>query len=306
MEVFKCKICGAPLDVSAGATICKCKFCGNTLTLPKTESASAKKLFIHANDLLRQCEFDKAEGVFEKILEEEYEEAEAYWGVILCKFGIEYVKDHKSGVYLPTCHRTSYESIKADQYYKKAIQYADEERRKLYERDAKIIDDIQKNILKISENEAPYDVFICYKETDSETLKRTRDSQIANEIYFQLTEAGYKVFFAAITLEDKIGEQYEPIIFSALNSAKVMLAIGTKPEYFEAVWVKNEWSRFLKMMKTDHQKHLYPCYRDMDPYDLPAEFAHLQAQDMSKIGFINDLIHGIKKVIPKNKPNKAT
>ena len=59
---------------------------------------------------------------------------------------------------------------------------------------------------------------------------------------------GFKVFYAAISLEDKLGSAYEPCIFAALNSAKVMLAIGTKPEYFNAVWVKNEWSRFLKLI----------------------------------------------------------
>lgn len=75
-----------------------------------------------------------------------------------------------------------------------------------------------------------------------------------------------------------------------------MLCIGTKPEYFNAVWVKNEWSRFLKMMTSDRNKALIPCYKDMDAYELPDEFAHLQAQDMSKIGFINDLIRGIKKL----------
>ena len=39
-----------------------------------------------------------------------------------------------------------------------------------------------------------------------------------------------------------------------------------------------------------------PAYRDMDPYDLPDEFSHLQAQDMSKLGFMQDLIRGIKKL----------
>ena len=34
----------------------------------------------------------------------------------------------------------------------------------------------------------------------------------------------------------------------------------------------------------------------MDPYDLPDEFSHLQAQDMSKLGFMQDLIRGIKKL----------
>ena len=84
-----------------------------------------------------------------------------------------------------------------------------------------------------------------------------------------------------------------------------MLSIGTKPEYFNAVWVKNEWSRFLKMVKNDRSKMLIPCYKGMDAYELPEEFAHLQAQDMSKIGFINDIVRGIKKIINKQTESNA-
>lgn len=43
----------------------------------------------------------------------------------------------------------------------------------------------------------------------------------------------------------------------------------------------------------------------MDPYELPDEFSHLQAQDMSKIGFINDVIRGIKKIIVKKDESMA-
>ena len=53
-----------------------------------------------------------------------------------------------------------------------------------------------------------------------------------------------------------MGTEYEPYIFSALNTSRVMLSLGTKPEYFNAVWVKNEWSRFLKIMKKDRSKLL--------------------------------------------------
>ena len=119
------------------------------------------------------------------------------------------------------------------------------------------------------------------------------------EIYYQLTNAGYKVFFSRITLESKLGQQYEPYIFAALNSAKVMLVIGSNKEYFDAVWVRNEWSRFLALMKKDRSKLLIPCYKDMDAYDIPEALSIFQAQDMSKIGFIQDLLHGIKKVADK-------
>ena len=159
-----------------------------------------------------------------------------------------------------------------------------------------MINEIQKGILAISRNEEPFDVFICYKETDA-SGRRTQDSVLANDLYHQLTQEGYKVFFSRITLEDKLGTAYEPYIFAALNSAKVMVVIGTKPEYFNAVWVKNEWSRYLSLIKNGARKTLIPAYKDIDPYDLPDEFAHLQAQDMSKLGFMQDLIRGIKKTV---------
>jgi hypothetical protein len=77
--------------------------------------------------------------------------------------------------------------------------------------------------------------------------------------------------------------------------------VGTKPEYFDAVWVRNEWSRFLALMKKDRRKLLIPCYRDMDPYDLPERLSVLQSYDMGKIGFIQDLIRGISKVVNAGK-----
>ena len=188
-------------------------------------------------------------------------------------------------------------SILTDEDYLAAVENApDEESRRIYQEEAARIAEIQKGILAISANEKPYDVFICYKETD-ENGQRTRDSQWAQDVYYGLTEQGLKVFFSRITLEDKLGQQYEPYIFAALNSAKVMVVIGSRPEYFNAVWVKNEWSRYLSLMKHDHKRLLIPCYRDMDPYDLPEELSMLQSQDMSKIGFMQDLLRGIQKVM---------
>lgn len=50
------------------------------------------------------------------------------------------------------------------------------------------------------------------------------------------------------------------------------------------------------LLSRDRRKCSFPAYKDMDPYDLPEEFSHLQAQDMSKLGFMQDLIRGIKKI----------
>lgn len=117
---------------------------------------------------------------------------------------------------------------------------------------------------------------------------------MANDMYHQLIKEGFKVFFSRITLEDKIGTAYEPYIFAALNSAKVMVVLGTKKEYFNAVWVRNEWSRYMALIRAGAEKTLVPAYRDMDPYDLPEEFAFFQARDMGELGFMQDLINEIR------------
>ena len=298
MSLLKCKMCGGDLEISSDSTIATCEYCGTKQVVPKISDENLQNLFNRANTLRIKCEFDKAEKLYEKIIQMDTTQADAYWGLILCKYGIEYVDDPATLKKIPTCHRTSYDSIIADEDYKSALANADFAQKALYEEQAKEIDRIQKEILALAQKEETYDVFICYKETDFNG-QRTPDSVVANDIYYQLTNEGFKVFYAAITLEGKLGKAYEPIIFAALNSAKVMLAIGTKPEHFNAVWVKNEWSRYLKIIKNDRSKLLIPCYRDMDAYELPDEFAHLQAQDMSKIGFITDLVRGIKKVINK-------
>lgn len=295
--IIKCKMCGGDIDFIPGATYGTCEYCGSTSTIPQAEDENKLNRYNRANHFRRLCEFDKAVAAYEKILEQDDTDAEAHWGAVISRFGIEYVEDPATHQRIPTCHRVQVASILTDEDYLAAVENApDEESRRIYQEEAARIAEIQKGILAISANEKPYDVFICYKETD-ENGQRTRDSQWAQDVYYGLTEQGLKVFFSRITLEDKLGQQYEPYIFAALNSAKVMVVIGSRPEYFNAVWVKNEWSRYLSLMKHDHKRLLIPCYRDMDPYDLPEELSMLQSQDMSKIGFMQDLLRGIQKVM---------
>ncbi|MBR3740440.1 MAG: TIR domain-containing protein [Clostridia bacterium] len=305
MAILKCKMCGGDILLSEDKTTGTCDHCGSTMTFPRVSDEQKLNLYNRANHFRRQNEFDKAITAYERILDQDDTDAEAHWGTVLSRYGIEYVEDPVTHERIPTCHRVQLTSILSDGDYLAALENApDTASRDLYEQEARRIAEIQKGILYISSQEKPYDVFICYKETD-DSGSRTKDSTLAQEIYYQLTNEGYKVFFSRITLEDKLGQQYEPYIFAALNSAKVMLVVGTKPECFNAVWVKNEWSRYLALMKIDRSRLLIPCYRDMDPYDLPEELSALQSQDMSKIGFMQDLIRGVKKVLDSKKPEAA-
>lgn len=296
MATFKCKMCGGNLEITEGMKIVECAYCGTNQTVPNADNEKKINLFNRATRLRMAGEFDKAAMIYENIIAEFPQEAEAYWGLCLSNYGIEYVDDPLTGNKIPTCHRASYNYLQNDAAFKMAINNSDMVTKELYYQEAREIDRIMEEYRNISKTEKPYDVFICYKETD-EYKQRTIDSVIAQDIYDALTAKGLNVFFARISLEDKIGKHYEPYIFAALNSAKIMLVISTKSEYYDAVWVKNEWSRFLKLTAVDKSKTLIPCYKDLDAYDLPDEFRMLQAQDLGKVGAIQDLLRGIDKIL---------
>ena len=305
MATLKCKMCGGDLELTPDVTVAECPYCGTKQTVPNADNEKKMTLFSRANRLRFNNEFDKAAGVYETIIGEFPEEAEAYWGLVLCKYGIEYVDDPVTAKKIPTCHRSSFDSVMEDENLELAMEYADAVAKRMYREEAKQIEEIRRGILEVSSREEPYDVFICYKETD-ESGERTLDSVLAQDIYNELTGKGYRVFFSRITLEDKLGQEYEPYIFAALHSARVMLAVGTSYEHYDAVWVKNEWSRYLQLMAAGEKKTLIPCYKDLDAYDMPKEFAKLQAQDLGKVGAMQDLMRGVEKILGKSGEQNAS
>lgn len=215
MVTLKCKMCGGELQITEDTSVCECEYCGSKQTIPTVDDEKLMKLYDRANRLRMSNEFDKAAGVYESIIEESDTEAEAYWGLLLCKYGIEYVDDPVSGDKVPTCHRSSFDSILEDPDFELVMENSDALARSVYRESAKQIEEIRKGIIEVSGKEEPYDIFICYKET-AEDGDRTVDSVMAQDVYDALTGKGYRVFFSRISLEDKLGTEYEPYIFAAL------------------------------------------------------------------------------------------
>ena len=147
MAAFKCKMCGGDLIIEQGSTVAECEYCGSKQTLPKLDDDRRANLYDRANHFRRNNEFDKAAGIYEQILNEDTTDAEAYWSLVLCQYGIEYVEDPATHKRVPTVNRAQFTSIFDDDNYKSAIQYADGYQRELYEKEAKTINDIQKGIL---------------------------------------------------------------------------------------------------------------------------------------------------------------
>ena len=88
----------------------------------------------------------------------------------------------------------SFDNFLEDVDYLAALQHADPVARRQYEQDGAQIAEVQAGVLKISQQEEPFDVFLCYKESDDKG-QRTVDSTLAQEIYYELTEQGYRVIF---------------------------------------------------------------------------------------------------------------
>ena len=302
--IYKCKMCGGDVEVIESTNTGKCLYCKSTMTLPISDNEKIINLYNRANDLRLDNEFDKAIEVYEEILKIDNNQVEAHWGLILCKYGVEYVDDPKTKKKIPTCRRTLSTPVTSSQNYRFILKNAYGEALELYRKQAKEINNIQKGILEISALEEPYDIFICYKETD-EDGDRTKDSVIAQDIYDELVKNNYRVFFSRITLEDKLGTEYEPYIYSALKSSKIMIVVGTCFEHLDAVWVKNEWSRYIDFLKKDKSKTIIPVYSQMDAYDLPDSLAMYQSQNMDKLGGMQDLIHGVNKIMGKRHSNET-
>jgi hypothetical protein len=93
------------------------------------------------------------------------------------------------------------------------------------------------------------DVFISCKNLD-EHGARTRDAEIAAEVYHFLKDKGLSVFLSYFTLEQLGTSDYTRAIDSALESAPVLLAIGTSADHLNANWVRYEWDSFSNAIRS--------------------------------------------------------
>lgn len=291
MSRYTCKYCGGDIFFT-GEKIGTCGTCGLQVLFPQVNNEKIADMYNRANYLRQIHDYDAAISAYEHIVNENPFDPEARWNLVLCKYGIEYTFDKRTDTYVPGINRMNMDSILEDRDYLLAIENADQESAEIYKKDAQKIAVIQEQLATIVRKEKPYDVFISFKASDGN--KQTEDYKHAYEIYNTLTAEGYRVFFSPVSLREHLGEVYEPYIFAALFSSKVMILVGTKKEYLEAEWVKNEWRRFLFMMRENRDKHILPVYETMKPEDFPQEINKTQAINLSTIGALK-LVSGCVK-----------
>lgn len=265
-----CSSCGCPLDWSKryrgedGFYYIRCPACRNVMATEEPAFSREAMQYYHEGKLyFRKQNFEDAITSFDEAIKLCSTYYEAYWLRLLAENGIEYVEDI-TGRPKPTCHRCSEKSLLEQDDFLTAVKLSPKEIAASYSQSAAEIDEIRKHVLDLARKGEEFDVFISFKKSDIDANgneifevdsegnqlgnRRTEDCLLAERIYSHLKEKGLKVFYSEVSLLDAVGANFEATIFRALDTSKVFILIGTKAEYVNATWVKNEWKRYLRMM----------------------------------------------------------
>lgn len=298
-----CNICGADYEYKNGRF--RCAGCG--AYKPEEISNEELTLLYVAHQKMRIGNFYGAELAYTDIVEKYPQNPYGYWGRVLSKHGIKYERDY-DGSMIATCCAPTIESLNDDKDCKKAMKLADSDTRQYFECQVEYIEKVRELWVKKASKEKPYDIFICYKDSDkANNISRTQDSIDAQALYTHLVEKGYRVFFSRESLRDKVGEKYEPYIFGALSTARMMIVYGSSSEYITSTWLKNEWSRYQRMIRegTKKKNSLIVAYKDFSPSELPTSLSSIQCLDASSWNFFTDLDKAVASVVKPDVSNKV-
>ena len=296
-----CNHCGGAYEYRGGRWVCR--WCGS---YKQEEISSEEEVLLHtAYQKLRLTEFAEAEAAFDDFIPQYPENPSGYWGRLMAKYGIKYEQDF-DGRMVPTCYAASIGSVTSASDYQKALQYADAENRAYYKSQAEYIERVRKEWLAKAKQEEPYDIFICYKDSDlANGIERTQDSYAAQELYTFLTDMGFRVFYSRVSLRGKVGEKYEPYIFHALSTAKVMIVYGSSPDYIQSTWLKNEWMRYTKQLLEGikNSRSLIVACEGFPPEELPSALSGAQCFRADERSFYGELKNTVYQLFGrKQKP----
>lgn len=301
-----CKNCGGSLERVSQRTY-RCQWCLHTYTMcDDALPIESKRLILQGQDSLDNNHFEDAFSHFKKAAELSPNEPEVHWGLALARHKIRYLKDYRNTKdskekfrLQPICYEPMNASFSKDEYFLKALELAkDEKQRESYLERAKEIDYIQKKFLEYSKDERyHFDCFICVKVTELENADRfTADSHYADNIYTFLQKNGICPFYSEKVAKEYAGADYEALILYALSRASSFLMVISDDRYLETPWVKNEYTRYLSMVKDQKKEEdsIVICYHDHPIQRLSIEDHVRQGIDLKSPSAFFDLLEFVR------------
>lgn len=303
-----CRNCGTEFGFPLTDATHECPACGTMHGRPEGHGDGGSSLLQMANRQRAAGAFGPAESYYRQLLTQNPRAHEALWGLLMCKYGVEYVRDPMTQELRPTLHFCERTPITEDEDFVEACECAPAGMREQYQQDAEYIEQIQQQLINPGTPATPVDIFICYKATEADGRTPTREIQYAKDLYYNLRDT-YDVFFAHESLQSvAAGANYEAKIFQSLYSAKVMLVVCSNPEHLETAWVRSEWRRFLGRVAKGEECCIIPLYFDgVNPYDMPKEFLrrNIQGVHMGDMNALDKLRTNLQAIIQKRRRRSA-
>ena len=302
IENMKCRNCGGELDYGKAVNgVLTCGFCGSKFTVPKSGANEEVRHFLltgeHELDL---GHFDEAATAYARAVELDSKEPEAFFGLALANAQVRYLKDEVNNRLQPICYSASDKSIVQDTNFKRAIALATPDQKKEYEVKGREIDAIREEFNEFRKQGLNYDTFICVKVTE-EGGRHTEDSHTAALLYKELKNAGYSPFYSEEEIHGRTGVMYEAMILYALYTSQSMLLVCSDESYLQTKWVKNEYSRFLKMQRDEEKARgsLTVVFKGTAVDRVPGLNGKVQGIDFNTFNALNqvlDFVQRFKKV----------
>lgn len=305
LHTLFCKNCNASLDPeTAVGNVVRCKYCGTAYILPKSLEPRVRSILDQGAHELDACRFEEAAASYAKAAELDQEEPEAYFGMALAKFRVQYLKDEVNNRIQPICHEISVKTFSADANYGKALRLATEAQKREYRQRALEIDEIRQEFSELRKSGVRYDCFLCVK-VSAEDGSHTADYDRANDIYYYLRDKGYRPFFSEREIKGREGSDYEALILYALFTSECMLIVCSDEDYLQTKWVKNEYSRFYEMLSNegkDRDAMAFAFY--MRPIETLPSGKKVQGIDLSKPDAYSCIADFVQRHTPEAKKQR--
>ena len=248
MEQLRRTYCGGLLQDHGDHYICES--CRTKIQKTAMELLSEQDIFdLNAARRLKETfRFDEAQAAYDEVLRRNPDCEEAAWGAFLSEYGIEYQAEEQK----PTFHALSAVPVYKSRYYDKMSPEHQHEA-------DETIEFKRREIMKNAETLPSYDVFLSLK-IDGEGGAKTPEYEWAMQLYYDLREQGYKVFFSPQVLKTTNAD-WEPYIYRAIQTCRIMLVLTSSIDNATSPWVRNEWRRILSRVKNTPAGEQAPAYR---------------------------------------------
>ena len=247
-----CGICGGAVSADENGVSGVCGHCGNKMMYPGSDIKKINRITYLRNS----PRFDEAEKLAKELTEDFPDDCEAHWNLLLCEYGIQYVREG-SNLYA-VCRKDISElpAFKESENYKAAVEKASEELRPGYVELGDAIEDsvsITRNVLK---QEKSYDVFILSR--DNATAEEDIEG---DKIYLRFTSnLDFSTFYAPEMMKETDAvEKAAQTVFALKNSKIFLPSFRTKDDLHDG-FLEYAVNMFCAEAKKDKEKLVFPIF----------------------------------------------